>query len=84
SLHACRSTLEDPPLSALSLAGQGLANVRRGEGLEGPVSLYFLAIAESGERKTTIDGHFVQSIREWEQSELEAAETHHSRIQGFS
>jgi putative DNA primase/helicase len=38
-------------LSALSLAGQGLADVRRDDRLSGPLSLYFLSVAESGERK---------------------------------
>ena len=60
-------------LSALSVAGQGLANVRRAEGLEGPVSLFFLTLAESGERKSSVDGHFISVIREWEQSAREKA-----------
>lgn len=60
-------------LSALSLAGQGLADVRRAEGLEGPVSLFFLTLAESGERKSSVDGHFMRRIREWERSEKEKA-----------
>lgn len=67
SLAACSA------LSALSLAGQGLANVRRSEGLTGPVSLYFLAIAESGERKTTCDERFMLSIRKWEEQQAEQA-----------
>lgn len=53
-------------LSAVSLALQGLADVQRAEGLSGPCSLYLLAIAESGERKTTCDGHFLSAVREWE------------------
>lgn len=53
-------------LSAVSLVIQGLVNVRRAEGLSGPTSLYLLAIAESGERKTTCDGHFLNAIRAWE------------------
>lgn len=60
SLAACSA------LSVLSLAGQGIANVRRDERLSGPVSLYLLAISESGERKTTVDGFFFESLREWE------------------
>lgn len=61
-------------LSALSLAGQGLADVRRDDRLSGPLSLYFLSIAESGERKTTVDSLLVGGIREWEQAkESEAA-----------
>jgi len=35
--------------------GQGLVNVRRAGGLEGPASLYFVALADSGERKTSVD-----------------------------
>ena len=60
-------------LSALSLAGQALANVRRAEQLEGPISLYLLAVADSGERKTTCDGYFLQPIREWEREQAELA-----------
>jgi len=59
-------------LSAASLAVQGLVSVRRTEGLSGPSSLYLLAIAESGERKTTCDGHFLSAIREWESERAEA------------
>ena len=53
-------------LSALSLAAQGLANVRRDHHLVGPVSLYILAVAESGERKTTCDRIFGAALRDWE------------------
>ncbi len=66
-------------LSTLSLAGQGLADVQRAENLEGPVSLYLLAVAESGERKTTCDGHFLRPIREWERDQMEAARPHIAR-----
>lgn len=59
-------------LSALSLAGQSLADVRRAEGLSGPISLYLLAIADSGERKTTCDRVFLDGIREWEAEREEA------------
>ena len=52
--------------SALSLAAQGLANVRRDHQLVGPVSLYLLAVAESGERKTTCDRIFGAALRDWE------------------
>jgi putative DNA primase/helicase len=58
-------------LSALSLVGQALANVRRAEQLEGPASLYFLAVADCGERKSTCDGYFMRSVREWEREEGE-------------
>lgn len=53
-------------LSALSLAAQHIANVRRAEGLTSPVSIYTLAVAESGERKTSVDKHFTSAISAWE------------------
>lgn len=57
-------------LSALSLAGQGLVNVKRGRHLTGPTSLFLLSIAESGERKTTVDTLAFAAIRK-HQRELE-------------
>jgi putative DNA primase/helicase len=53
-------------LSALSLAAQGLANVRRDHQLVGPIALYLLAVADSGERKTTCDAIFCPALRDWE------------------
>jgi putative DNA primase/helicase len=53
-------------LSALSLAGQALVDVRRSEGLTGPVSLFVLAVAESGERKSSADGYFTSTIKTWQ------------------
>ena len=67
SLAACSA------LAALSAVGQGLADVRRAEKLVGPSSLFLLAIADSGERKTTCDGYFLSAIREWETQQAEAA-----------
>jgi putative DNA primase/helicase len=52
-------------LSTLSLAAQGLANVRRDNQLMGPISLYLLAVADSGERKTTCDAIFSPALRDW-------------------
>ena len=60
-------------LAALSLAGQGLADVRRDDGLTGPISLFFLPLAASGERKTAIDDLFMAGIRKWELMQAEAA-----------
>lgn len=59
-------------LSALSLAGQGLVDVKRGRHLTGPTSLFLLSIAESGERKTTVDKLAFAAIRKHQQ-ELEKA-----------
>ena len=60
-------------LSALSVSAQHIANVRRAEGLESPVSLYMLAVAESGERKTSVDKHFTSAISAWENNQAEIA-----------
>lgn len=59
-------------LAALSLAAQGLVNVRRDHQLVGPVSLYLLAVADSGERKTTCDTIFSPALRDWESGRLMA------------
>ena len=53
-------------LANIALASQGLVNVMRTEGLEGPISLYCLVVAESGERKSTVDNKFSSAIREWQ------------------
>lgn len=64
SLAACSA------LSALSLAGQALADVERSRSsLTGPSSLYLLAVADSGERKSTCDTYFLRAVREWEAEE---------------
>ena len=60
-------------LSALSAAAQGLANVQRDKGLAGPCSLYFLSIAESGERKSAIDTAVLAGIRKYEEEEEQNA-----------
>ena len=60
-------------LSTLSLAGQALADVQRADRLTGPTSLYLLAVAESGERKSTCDGLFMEVIRERDREQAERA-----------
>jgi putative DNA primase/helicase len=53
-------------MSAVSTVVQSFVDVQRDNMLEGPVGLYTLAIAESGERKSTVDGYFTKTILEWE------------------
>jgi putative DNA primase/helicase len=60
-------------LAALSLAIQAHIDVQRAERLHGPVGLFMLAIADSGERKSTCDGFFTSAIKEYEAREQEAA-----------
>lgn len=59
-------------LSALSLALQAHADVKRAEKLTGPIGLYLLTIADSGERKTTCDGFFTKAIRDYEKQQADA------------
>lgn len=59
-------------LSALSMAAQALHDVRRAEKLTGPIGLFTLVIADSGERKTTCDEFFLPAIRKWEKAQEEA------------
>ena len=59
-------------LAALSLAIQAHADVRRAEKLHGPVGLFLLTIADSGERKSTCDGFFTKAIRDYEAQQAEA------------
>ena len=60
-------------LAALSLAIQAHADVKRAEKLFGPVGLFLLTIADSGERKSTCDGFFTRAIRDYEEAQAEAA-----------
>ncbi len=60
-------------LAALSLAIQAHTDVERAEKLTGPCGLFLLAIADSGERKSTCDGFFTKAIRDYEAQEQEAA-----------
>ncbi len=61
-------------LAALSLAAQGLVDVRRDAMLCGPVSLFILLIGESGERKTTIDKFFTKPLHDFERRKAEELE----------
>ena len=60
-------------ISALSLAAQGHVSVARDEVTHGPVSIFALIEAPSGERKTTVDGFFNRTVREYESLEFEVA-----------
>jgi len=42
-------------LSVMSIAAQPLVDIRTPVGMQLPVSLYFLILAASGERKSTVD-----------------------------
>jgi hypothetical protein len=53
-------------LSAVSAAVQTQFSVRRNRILHGPASLYFLTVADSGQRKSSVDNLFIKPIRDWE------------------
>lgn len=59
-------------LAALSLACQAHIDAKRAEKLHGPVSLFLLTIADSGERKSTCDSFFTSSIRQYQEEQAEA------------
>ena len=59
-------------LAALSLAAQAHVDVKRADRLTGPVGVFLLTIADSGERKSTCDGFFTKAIRDYQESQAEA------------
>ncbi|MGZ8910687.1 MAG: DUF3987 domain-containing protein [Methylococcaceae bacterium] len=60
-------------LGSLSLATQAHVNMKRAERLSGPSSLFPLSIADSGERKSTVDGFFMEPFSEYEAEQEELA-----------
>jgi len=60
-------------LGALSTAVQQLVDVKRDDGLTGPVSLFIVTVAESGERKTTTDNKTTEEIRAYQREAAELA-----------
>ena len=66
SIQAPIAMLACSALSVLSLAVQGHMDVARDSELSGPTSLYFLVIANSGERKSTCDSKFMKVVDEYE------------------
>ena len=58
-------------LAPLSLAAQAHYDVKRADQLTGPTSLFFLVVADSGERKSTCDGNFTQEIKDYEREQAE-------------
>jgi len=59
-------------LAALSLACQAHIDAKRAEKLHGPVGLFLLTIADSGERKSTCDRYFTSAIRQYQEERAEA------------
>ncbi|HEJ9627173.1 TPA: DUF3987 domain-containing protein [Proteus mirabilis] len=61
-------------LSAISLSCQGFLNVQVSEKLIMPTSLFFLTIANSGERKTTVDRMVLEPFYQVDAEELKTRE----------
>ncbi|MFC5698375.1 YfjI family protein [Pseudomonas sp. GCM10022186] len=53
-------------LTAISVATQGVFDVQKPNGQVVPVSLMLLSIADSGERKSTVENAFLNAIREFQ------------------
>jgi len=53
-------------LSLASVASQGYVDVARAVGFTGPVGLFFLTLAESGERKSSVDTRFRKPLDQFE------------------
>jgi len=60
-------------LAALSVSIQAHVDVQRANKLNGPCGLFLLAIADSGERKSTCDSFFIKAVRDYESQKFEEA-----------
>jgi len=60
-------------LAVASLVAQSMADVARSKTLPGPCSLYFLTVAESGDRKSTVDRLLGRAIREFQDKQRKAS-----------
>ena len=66
--------LANSALGALSVSCQAHIDIKRSNKLIGPCSLFLLSIADSGERKSSVDSFFTAAIREYERQQRELAE----------
>jgi hypothetical protein len=65
------SMIASSALATASLACQGLADVGRDSQNIGPISLSVLTIAESGERKSSLDKAFSKALRDWDREKAD-------------
>ncbi|WP_440993596.1 YfjI family protein [Cysteiniphilum litorale] len=72
--------LANSALSNVSLSCQGLANVARDDVLTSPVSMYFITVASSGERKTAADKVFGKGIEDWQDNTTKTMMPEYTRI----
>ena len=64
--HAPLAICAQSVLGGLSLVLQGHADIRLPTGSKRPLSLFLITIAESGARKSAVDGHALKSIYDFE------------------
>ena len=60
-------------LAVASLAAQSAADVSRNRALPGPCSLYFLTVAESGDRKSTVDRLMGRAVHAFQDEQRDAS-----------
>lgn len=70
---APESLIVSAAMAAMSVSIQAHVNIERTSGLSSPVSLFQLVIADSGERKSSVDGIFMRAIRDFEAEQAELA-----------
>lgn len=63
NIQAPRGLIQNAALTAISVVLQGLVDIRKPNGQVAPTSLMLLAIADSGERKSTVENVFLKPIR---------------------
>mgnify|MGYP005847626035 CR=1 FL=1 len=68
-------------IAGASMAVQHAHNVERDRKLGGPCSVFVLAIAPSGDRKTTLDRYFTSAISEWQVAEAERMRSEIARFE---
>lgn len=71
NIQAPRGLIQNAALTAISVALQGLVDVRKPNGQVAPTSLMLLAIADSGERKSTVENVFLKPIRGFQAKQCE-------------
>lgn len=71
-------------LATLATACQGIANIQPNQNLKpSPLSLFFMQIAKSGERKSTIDSLFTEVIKLWSQQKQDDLKTEYLQAESI-
>ncbi len=71
-------------MSVVSAAVQTQFSVSRDARMHGPASLYFLTVAESGDRKSSADKFFIQPLRDWDARQRKQAKENEKAYQEAS